>query len=255
MSEKHYNADYLVDTAKILKEIKLNSYKYFAGLQDGKVADIGCGTGFDVANMAQMFADKIKVIGLDHDKALIEIAQKNIPEGLNAEFLVSEVNKMAFEDNELDGLRAERLVQHLPDAEKVFTEMKRVLKPGAKCVIVETDWSSLCFYNGDITVADKIVNYLTKDKIHNGYASKKLVHYFEEAKFVNTHIEVFPLIANKLQDVFTYLWIDKIILEMVEKSFLTQQEMESFTHQLEAADHTNSFICSMNIVVCVAEKS
>lgn len=254
MSSKHYNADYLVDTSKIMKEIKLTSYKRFAQLLEGTVLDIGCGTGVDVINIAQMSQGRISVIGLDHDDALIAIASNNSKEIENANFVVAEVGQIPFDDNYFSGIRAERLIQHLDDVNPIFQEVYRTLKPGSPFVIVETDWSSLCFYNGDTEIAAKIVDYLTFKKVKNGLASKKILNYYESSNFINPFIEIYPLIANNLNDIYTYLWMDKIILEMVSNDIISSDERKKFVEALETADKNKSFACSLNIVITVAEK-
>ena len=254
MSNKHYNAEYLVDTSKIMKEIKLTSYKRFAQLLSGTILDIGCGTGVDVINIAQMSEGRISVIGLDHDEALINIASKNSAALNNTKFVVAEVGQIPFEDNYFSGIRAERLIQHIDHVNPVFDEVFRTLKPGAPFVIVETDWSSLCFYNGNTEIAAKIVDFLTFKKVKNGLASKKILGYYESSNFINPTIEIYPLIANNLNDIYTYLWMDKIILEMVSNDIISSEERGRFVAALEAADKNKSFACSLNIVVTVAEK-
>lgn len=254
MSQKHYNAEYLVDTANILKEIKLKSYQSFAHLESGTIADIGCGVGADVLMMHQLLNKSLKIIGVDHDAALIDIAKKNSSGNESVNFFVSEVAALPFEENTIDGLRAERLIQHIANPIPVFNDAFRVLKSKSVFTVIETDWSNLSFYNGDEKLNNKIVAYLSNQKVVNGFASRKILSYFEEAGFENPVCAVYPLISNKLQDAFTYLWIDKIIHEMAEINLLTEDEKNMVLKGFESADQKQSFICSMNIVIASAQK-
>lgn len=43
----------------------------------------------------------------------------------------------------MDGAYAERVLQHLPDLPRVIGELGRVLRPGARLVVLDTDWESL----------------------------------------------------------------------------------------------------------------
>lgn len=254
MSHKHYNAAYLADTANLLKGIKLSSYEYFSKIPSGVIIDLGCGTGIDVIQMAKMFSNQFNVVGIDHDASLIEIAKGNSSELKNASFIVSEGNSIPFEDSSVEGLRAERLVQHLQNPKGVFDEAYRILKQDAPIVIVESDWSSLNFYCGSPDISQRMTEYLTKQKINNGSASKKLNTYFEESNFANTSINVHPFVLSSLLDANTYLWIDKIIEEMYQKEIISLEERDIFKNDIEIADQEKYFACSMNIVIGSAKK-
>lgn len=254
MSQKHYNAAYLEDTANLLKGIKLNSYKFFSEINSGFIIDLGCGTGIDVIQMASMFDSQVSVVGIDHDASLIEIAKKNSLGKENVSFIVSEGDSIPFDDGIVDGLRAERLIQHLQNPDEIFGEAYRILKSGAPIVIVESDWSSLNFYCGSVNISQRLTEYLTTKKINNGLASKKLNTYFEKAGFINTRINVFPFVLNSLLDANTYLWIDKIIDEMHDNGFISLEEKENFILEIETADQKEYFACSMNIVIGFAQK-
>jgi ubiquinone/menaquinone biosynthesis C-methylase UbiE len=254
MSEKHYNADYLSDTARILKDIKLRSYKYFETIRQGSVVDLGCGTGMDVINMAGMYGSQFKMIGVDHDSSLIEIARKQAGDAPNLEFRIAEGDRLPFADASLSGLRAERLVQHLKDPAAVYQEMNRVLQAEAPVVIVESDWSSLRFYDPAVVIANKLTAFLTETKINNGYAAQHLTHYFEQSGFGTVSLQVFPFVLTSVKDAYTYLWIDKIIAEMAQLGVISEEEKNSFVQHIEAADLKGYFACTMNIVIAAARK-
>lgn len=75
-------------------------------------------------------------------------------------FRVGSAEALPFDDNSLDSVRLERVFQHLLNPEKVWKEIKRVLKPKGALVIVETDWKSLSFYDPNYDVSDKLVEFL-----------------------------------------------------------------------------------------------
>lgn len=254
MSQKHYDADYLNDTASLLKGIKVSSYEAFSQIKSGTVVDLGCGIGIDVIQMATLFPNQFNVVGVDHDASLIDIAKDSAQHLNNTSFLVSEGNSIPFGDASIEGLRAERLVQHLSNPNEVFDEIYRILKPESPLVIVESDWSSLNFYCGSVDIAQKMTNYLTEQKINNGWASKKLSSYLAKANFSNIKLNVFPFVLNSLLDANTYLWIDKIIEEMYQKGIFTSEEKDDFNNEIIIADQKGYFACSMNIVVGSAKK-
>lgn len=248
MSKKHYNASYLEDTANFLKGLKEYSYQPFSQITCGTIIDLGCGTGIDVLNMSQFLGDNVNVIGVDHDEALLSKG-RHAAAGKNVHFVQSEAHQIPFEDDSIDGLRTERLIQHLTEPEAVVAEVKRVLKPNGSFLIVETDWASLVFYHGNILVQEKVVHYLTRKKINNGFAARKLTQYLEQSAFRDIGIEIFPFTLRSLREANDYLWIEIILSEMLEKEVLSSEEYGAFLEDLKIAEEMGYFACTINIVV------
>ncbi|MGC4058378.1 MAG: methyltransferase domain-containing protein [Chitinophagaceae bacterium] len=248
MSQKHYNAAYLEDTGAFLKGLKEYSYKPFAEVKDGTVIDLGCGTGLDVIGLSAMLGNDVQVVGVDHDDALLDKGRA-AANGQNVTFVCSEATQIPFETDGTNGIRAERLVQHLKDPQGVVDEMRRVLKAGQPAVFVETDWASLVFYQGDVSVQEKLLHYLTKVKINNGFAARKLTGYLVHSEFRNIKTEVFPFTLRSLKEANDYLWIELILKEMLEKGHLAEKEHALFVDTLKKADENAYFACSINILV------
>jgi ubiquinone/menaquinone biosynthesis C-methylase UbiE len=248
MANKHYNISYLEETGKVLKDLKRQSYSPFIAFNKGTVIDMGCGTGFDVVNMASL-NNKVKVIGIDHDPVMIEKATASASAAPNAQFILCEADDTPYKDGSVDGLRAERLIQHLEQPEKVIREMYRILKKDHPLLIVETDWRSLSLYNENVDIEEKLNRYLTREKVNNGSAARKLNSYLRDNKFRDIQIEIFPFVVKSLKEANEYLWIGYILKEMEEKKYIDQQEYSLFKSSLEEADKKNYFACSINLVV------
>jgi ubiquinone/menaquinone biosynthesis C-methylase UbiE len=254
MAEHLYSIDYLEQTTQLLGSLKKTSYQPFGTIAEGKIADIGCGAGDDAMNMARMFGEKIFVTGIDYAPEMIEKASSSAANIPNITFQKGSAENLPFADSELDGLRNERLIQHLPDPQKAFAEFYRVLKPGSPLVVVETDWNSISFYNGDTTIAQKLNHYLTFNNVKNGNAAANVIRYMKEAGFGNIHIDLFPLSSHSLQQVTMMLRTDHALLMMKEQKIISDEDYNSFQASLEDADRNRYFACSINLVVATATK-
>lgn len=254
MDTKHYGAGYLMDTGDFLKQLKIHSYTPFNTIKEGVVVDLGCGTGMDAINLANMLGHNVLVVGLDHDKALIEHAKTSSVEVKNVDFVQGEVNQLSFTDNSIAGIRMERVIQHLPEAPKMFAEVHRVLREGQPLVIVETIWNSLTFYSKHVGIEAKICHYLTEEKVNNGWAGNKLTSDLLTQGFKQVQLQTFCMVARSKEEANRYLFLDKILLEMVEKGKLSTAEMEEFQNTLDQADEAGCFLVSMNLVIAEAKK-
>lgn len=249
MANKHYNISYLEDTGRVLKDLKKHSYSPFVPINQGIIIDLGCGTGLDAINMAGLVSDNVKIIGIDHDPEMLDKAKASSKNIKNIDFILSEAYSIPYQDGSIAGLRAERLMQHLKEPEKAIQEIHRVLKKDHPLLIVETDWRSLALYNEHVEIEEKLNQYLTKEKVNNGTAARKLNSYLENSNFRNIQLEVFPFVVKSLKEANEYLWIGHILKEMEEKNYIGQEEYDLFTRSLEKADKKNYFACSINLVV------
>jgi len=251
MSYKHYNIAYLEETGRMMKDLKFHSYAPFNGIQEGVVADIGCGTGMDIIAMAQSPAGMPlkKFIGVDHDPGMIEQARASAGALSNVEFLCAEASSLPFGEDTLSGVRAERLFQHIDQPDVVFGEIRRVLKADHPFVVVETDWSSFSFYNADQESAKSIRDYFTGKKVRNGLAARKLTSDLLRSGFREVRLEVCPLITYSYAQACAYIWLDKIIGEMQEQGLLASSGNNAFLQQLKDADAGGHFACSLNMVI------
>jgi len=253
MNTHLYDPEYLRETQKLLENMKQDSYKHLLD-RPGKIADIGCGVGSDVINMARLGRADSTFAGVDAVQEMIDEAKLAGEEHSNVEFFVGNAAALPFAADELSGLRAERLIQHISDPFQVFGEFYRVLKEGSPAVIVETDWNSVSFYNGDYGIAQQLREYLTLHQVKNGGAAANLIYYLEAAGFTDFGIRLYPLTTRVLEQCMATLRIDYALKMMENNGYISQEAHRTFLNALQQADNNGCFICSINLIVVTARK-
>jgi len=110
----------------------------FADIKEGDtVVDLGSGAGNDVFVARAIVGDSGKVIGIDMTEEMIEKANINNKKlGFsNVEFKLGEIENMPIEDSIADVVVSNCVLNLVPDKEKAFNEIYRILKPtGHFCV-------------------------------------------------------------------------------------------------------------------------
>lgn len=105
----------------------------YAGLKKGDtVVDLGSGAGNDVFVARAVVGDEGRVIGIDFTEEMIEKANKNnskLGYG-NVEFRLGEIENLPLENNTSDVVVSNCVLNLVPDKEKAFSEMFRIIKPG-----------------------------------------------------------------------------------------------------------------------------
>ena len=93
------------------------------------ILDIGCSTGI----MANYFSGYFgKVVGIDIDEPAIQYAKENFTKD-NIEFNVGDAMNIKYPKNSFDIVICAHVYEHVPDADRLMTEIHRLLKPSGVC--------------------------------------------------------------------------------------------------------------------------
>lgn len=110
----------------------------FADIKKGDhVLDLGSGAGNDCFVARALVGENGKVTGLDITEPMIKKARENCHKLKynNVEFVLGDIESMPFEDNMFDIVISNCVLNLVPDKQKAFSEISRVLKPGGRfCV-------------------------------------------------------------------------------------------------------------------------
>jgi ubiquinone/menaquinone biosynthesis C-methylase UbiE len=136
----HWAGPYDALTNQILKPSQ-KSIGLLAQIKAGdQVLDVGCGSGrLTMAAQGWAGADG-QAVGLDPSPEMILVARKNAERaGLKARFELGVVESLPFPDASFDVVLNRLMLHHLPGdlKQRGLAEMRRVLKPGGICLIVD----------------------------------------------------------------------------------------------------------------------
>ena len=109
--------------------------RYREDLPYAKSLEIGAGTGFFTLNL--------KLAGIldegtvtDISPGMVEVAKRNAAGlGFAIDGQAADAEELPYEDDSFDLVIGHAVIHHIPDVEKAFGEMFRVLKPGGRVVI------------------------------------------------------------------------------------------------------------------------
>lgn len=103
---------------------------------DAVVLDVACGTG-DLATEMQQHA-KAKIIGTDFCRPMLAIAaEKNTKNNLAIPYMEGDAMSLPFADDQFDAVTIAFGLRNLSHFEDGLRELRRILKPGGKLVVLE----------------------------------------------------------------------------------------------------------------------
>ncbi|HBI28726.1 MAG TPA: hypothetical protein DDY54_03720 [Deltaproteobacteria bacterium] len=126
-------------------------------LKSGEHAlDIGCGVGFLAHDMALQVGASGRVLGIDQNPAMLRHTQQRCAELSQAEFRLGEASRLPVTDQTLDVVSCTQVLLYVPDLAQVLAEIHRVLKPGGRVALVETDWRCVVLGSADDVLTRRI---------------------------------------------------------------------------------------------------
>jgi SAM-dependent methyltransferase len=169
------------------------------GLKRGdRLLDVGCGTGDALHELAAIVGPQGCVIGLDFSEAMLgEAGKRAATAGVDLSFVRGDAHRLAFPDGYFDSCFAERLFIHLDDPLRAVREMTRVLKPGGRVVVIETDLEMVALDSADNATSRTVWN-LFMSGVRNGYIGRQLFGLFQKAGLKNTVVHAKPLVLHDL---------------------------------------------------------
>jgi 2-polyprenyl-3-methyl-5-hydroxy-6-metoxy-1,4-benzoquinol methylase len=116
---------------KIASQIFSVLQKSGAGEKDKAVLDIGCSEGIIANYLASKYK---KVVGVDIDTPAVESAKRDYKKK-NLQFLEMNGEKLTFLAQSFDIVVCNQVYMYFKNPEKLFQEIRRVLKPGGICFL------------------------------------------------------------------------------------------------------------------------
>lgn len=162
------------------------------------VLDVGSGSGTDIFVSALRTGTEGKVIGVDFTDAMISKATRNITESnfRNIRIIRGEATSIPVDDNSVDVVTSNGVLNLVPNKQKAFREIFRILKPGGKLqfadIVVHEDVQAVCGLVpqlwadciGGAVTEKSYFEMLTKAGFNDVQAVKKL-DYFAKAASEN----------------------------------------------------------------------
>jgi demethylmenaquinone methyltransferase/2-methoxy-6-polyprenyl-1,4-benzoquinol methylase len=159
--------------------------KQLSSLDPKSILDVATGTG-DMAIIAARLLNAKKIIGIDISDGMLEIGKKKIERlGLqhHIELLKGDSETITFNSNSFDAVTVAFGVRNFQDLEKGLLEMKRVLKPGGKLIVLECT-------NPKLPVIKNFYNFYLK--VITPWIGRMISKNNDAYQYLNESVQKFP---------------------------------------------------------------
>lgn len=142
------------------------------------VGDLGTGTGGLAALLAPFVA---RVVGVDRSAEMLEAARERLAGLPNVELRAADLEDLPLEDRSLDLAVVSLVLHYIVDPPAVLAEVRRVLRPGGKVLVVE-----MRAHDRGAEFAEEMGH------VWPGFESARMMGWLEEAGFEAVHAAPLP---------------------------------------------------------------
>ena len=160
-----------------------------------RILDLGCGPGFLAAEMAEALGPEGVVHGVDASPSMLAIAARREHSDRAAPVELSEQDaaRLRFPDASFDAAVSTQVYEYVPDMPAALAEARRVLVPGGRLLVLDTDWDSIVWRSSDDRRMQRVLTAWDEHLVHRDLP-RRLPELLGRGGFTLRRCTVVPLL-------------------------------------------------------------
>jgi SAM-dependent methyltransferase len=223
------------------------------GLRPGeRVLDIGSGPGYLAVSMARAVGPTGAVHGVDPSPAMNAIARAR---GADIPWLrIDDGDALAlpYSDDTFDVAVSTQVYEYVADVPRALGELRRVLRPGGRALILDTDWDTLVWHTADRELHQRVIKAWEEHLVHPRLP-RTLAGLLRRAGFTVTGQWVHVLFNPRLtEDSFSASGMKTIAEFVPGRQGLSEADVAAWLADLRARNDEGDWFYSVNRYVFMA---
>ena len=167
-----------------VRRLRAWAHETLAAGSGERALDVGAGTGSTTRELAAAVGSNGSALGVEPNPGLRTIAEERAASAGNpARFTDGDALSLPVPDASVDVVWCERVLQHLAEPDKAVAEIARVLRPGGRVALLDTDWATTILHPGDPEVTAAFTSGALTGAA-NPYSGRRLVGQLSAAGLV-----------------------------------------------------------------------
>ncbi|MDO8910462.1 MAG: methyltransferase domain-containing protein [Phenylobacterium sp.] len=211
--------------------------------------DVGVGPGLLALDLARLVGESGRMVGLDLAPAMVAAATARLAGLSQAEVRVGDAANLDLPDGAFDGAVSTQVYEYVADMPRALAELHRVLRPGGRALILDTDWRSLVWHSSDPARMDRVLACWDAH-LADPHLPAKLGPLLREAGFSVRRTEIVPMFSPRWQPVSYAGGMVRTIRNFVRANGarfgLDDAELQAWWAEQEALIAADAFFFSVN---------
>jgi len=226
------------------------------GLRPGMHAlDIGVGPGLLAYDMAKAVTETGHVTGIDMSRPMVAMAQARCADMDWCTFEHGEAEQIPMRNDSVDVAVSTQVYEYVVDMGAALHEAKRVLKPGGRLVVLDTDWDSIVWHSSNRERMERVLKSWDAH-LADPHLPRKLPHMLHDVGLTLTRCELIPMF-NPTWNPHSYsAGIMRGIQGFVSgRDGISEEEARDWADDLKALGDEGRYFFSLNRYLFVAVKN
>jgi ubiquinone/menaquinone biosynthesis C-methylase UbiE len=224
-------------------------------LQPGeRVLDIGSGPGFLAVEIATTVGPDGLVHGVDVSESMLAIARhrRAVPPAAPIEFRRADAHALPFADSSFDAVLSTQVYEYVDDLPAALAEAHRVLSPGGRLLVLDTDWDSIVWYSNDQSRMQRILA-AWDEHLADPHLPRRLSRLLKDAGFSSVRGKIFPIFNRGYAENTFSAGLIRFVSDFVPgRQRIEETEVAAWARDLIALG--DDYFFSLNRYLFVAEK-
>lgn len=211
-----------------------------------RVLDIGSGAGLLAHEVAAEVGAVGSVVGIDPSESMLALARRRrAPDGAaEIRFVAGDACALPFADGSFDAVVATQVYEYVQDMPAALGEAFRVLRPGGRLLVLDTDWGSIVWRSSDAERTRRVLAAWDEHLV-DPYLPRRLTALLSAAGFSVVRREVIPLLnAGYAPNTLSAGLIDFIAGFVPGRQGLTEADARAWAEDLKALE--DDYFFSLN---------
>ena len=165
-----------------------------------RILDIGVGPGLLACDIARLVGTGGRVVGLDTAPAMITMARTRLAALPQADCVEGDATRLDFPDAAFDAAVSTQVYEYVADMPRALAALHRVLRPGGRALILDTDWRSIVWHSSDTARMEKVLA-CWDDHLADPHLPATLGPLLKRAGFAPLRVEIVPMLSPVYQPV------------------------------------------------------
>jgi len=218
------------------------------------VLDAGCGTGLLLEQQALAVGPEGRVEGIDYSEDMLDQARQRCADMPQVGFHQGSVESLPFDDASFDALSCTQCLLYVDEVERALAEFYRVLKPGGRIAVLETDWTGAILNSHDQSLTRRIFDaWDLACKSPN--LPKRLRPLLLGQGFGALRVEAIPVLnASYCENSFSAGMLQNYAASARKRDLITEEEARDWLDGLDALIRDDAYFFCVNRFLFTAVK-
>ncbi|GGM26130.1 methyltransferase domain-containing protein [Haloarcula argentinensis] len=165
------------------------------------VLSVGCGPGFEPAEIGWAVGNEGHVHGIDRSEPMLELARERCAPLPQVTLSQGDADGLPVADESVDGAVAVQVFEYLETVASAVSELNRVLQPGGSAVVCDADFASLVWRSPDPERMAHVLDAFDDHCPHPRLGSR-LAPVLREGGLAVNQVEPNAIVNTSLDDTF-----------------------------------------------------